>query len=174
MTLESDGEIAAPVVRATPVTPAAADRSSGSTTAITYDWRVGTSIWLRLYRSSRTRIASGSVGMIGTRISSTFDGRWVNTIVLMRPNRAAIRAADKDDTAASRFAPKKIAPRTAGSTPNWTWNQYAIRLCGMKPPPKASMENRTDSRRTIFFDLCRPSLRRMPSSTVAFGRRLDG
>ena len=32
---ENDGEIAAPVVRATPVTPAAADRSSGSTTAMT-------------------------------------------------------------------------------------------------------------------------------------------
>ena len=32
---ENTGEIAAPVVRAIPVTPAAADRSSGSTTAIT-------------------------------------------------------------------------------------------------------------------------------------------
>ena len=36
--------MAAPVVRAMPVTPAAAARSSGSTTEITYDWRVGTSI----------------------------------------------------------------------------------------------------------------------------------
>ena len=89
--------------------PAAADRSSGSTTAITYDWRVGTSIWLRLKRSSSTAIASGRVGMSGTRISSTFDGRWVKTIVLISPIRAAIRAADSDETAASRLAPKKIA-----------------------------------------------------------------
>ena len=101
-----------------PVTPAAAERSSGSTTAMTYDWRVGTSIWLRLNRSSRTATASGSVGMSGTRISSTFDGRWVKTIVLMSPIRAAIRAADSDETAASRLAPKKIAPSVAGSTPN--------------------------------------------------------
>ena len=42
----------------------------------------------------------------------------MKTIVLIRPIRAAIRAADSDETAASRFAPKKIAPRTAGSTPN--------------------------------------------------------
>jgi len=41
---ETRGATAAPVVRATPVTPAAAERSSGSTTAIVYDWRVGTSI----------------------------------------------------------------------------------------------------------------------------------
>ena len=123
MTDEIDGEIAAPVVRAMPVTPAAADRSSGSTTAMTYDWRVGTSIWLRLNRSSRTAIASGSVGISGTRISRMFEGRWVKTIVLMRPNRAAIRAADSDDTAARRLAPKKIAPSSAGSTPNWRWNQ---------------------------------------------------
>ena len=110
MTDDSDGEIAAPVVRATPVTPAAAERSSGSTTAMTYDWRVGTSIWLSVKRNSRTATASGSVGMSGTRISSRFDGMWVKTIVLMSPNRAAIRAADSDDTAASRFAPKKIEP----------------------------------------------------------------
>jgi hypothetical protein len=56
-------------------------------------------------------------------MSSTFDGMWVNTIVLISPNRAAIRAADSDETAASRLAAKKIAPRTAGSTPYWRWNQ---------------------------------------------------
>ena len=67
--------------------------------------------------------ASGRVGISGTRISRTFDGRWVKTIVSMRPIRRAIRAADSDETAASRFAAKKIAPRTAGSTPNWRWNQ---------------------------------------------------
>src|SRR5256885_16329238 len=94
MTDEIDGEIAAPVVRAIPVTPAAADRSSGSTTAITYDWRVGTSIWLRLNRRSRTVIARARFGINGTRIRKTFEGRWVKTIVLTRPNRAAIRDAE--------------------------------------------------------------------------------
>src|SRR5262249_49357482 len=42
------GAIAAPVVRATPVIPAAAERSSGRTIAIVYACRVGTSIWLML------------------------------------------------------------------------------------------------------------------------------
>src|SRR5258705_2890937 len=115
------GEIEAPVVRAIPVTPAAADRSPGSTTAITYDWRVGTSIWLRLKRRSRTAIASARFGMSGTRISRMFDGRWVQTIVLISPNRAANRDADREETAASRFAPKKMPPRSAGSTPYWRW-----------------------------------------------------
>src|SRR6185295_9755525 len=97
---ERIGEMAAPVVRAMPVTPAAAERSSGSTTAMTYDWRVGTSIWLRLNRSRSTAIARGRFGISGTRISRTLDGRWVKTIVLMSPNLAAIRAADREDTAA--------------------------------------------------------------------------
>ena len=61
--------------------------------------------------------------MSGTRISRTFDGRCVKTIVFTRPIRAAIRDADSDETAASRFAKKKIVPRTAGSTPNLRWNQ---------------------------------------------------
>src|SRR6188508_1219920 len=106
--LEIDGDTAAPTERAMPVTPAAADRSSGSTTAMTYDWRVGTSIWLSANRANRTATASGRVGMNGMRMSSTFDGRWVKTIVSMRPMRAAMRAADSDETAANRFATKKI------------------------------------------------------------------
>jgi len=39
----SKDEMAAPIDRAMVVTPDAAERSSGSTTAIVYDWRVGTS-----------------------------------------------------------------------------------------------------------------------------------
>ena len=39
-------------VRATPVIPDAAERSSGATTAIMYDCLVGTSIWLMLNRTS--------------------------------------------------------------------------------------------------------------------------
>src|SRR4249920_615892 len=97
-----------------------------------------------------------------------FDGRWVKTIVRTRPIRAAIRAADRDETAASRFAAKKINPRTAGSTLNWVANQYAIRLCGMKPPPKASIENKTDSLRTTRLERPSPKRRRIPSvETVA-------
>jgi hypothetical protein len=77
-----DGEIAAPVVRATPATPAAAERSSGSTTAIVYDWRVGTSICEMLKRSNKTSTANGKVGIKGTRISRMFEGMCVNVLVL--------------------------------------------------------------------------------------------
>src|SRR5690242_330164 len=91
------GAIAAPVVRATPVIPAAADRSSGRTTAMTYDCRVGTSIWLMLNRASSTRIASARVGISGTSSSRMLDGRCVKTIVSTRPNRAARRDASSAD-----------------------------------------------------------------------------
>ena len=74
--------MAAPVVRATPVTPAAADRSSGSTTAMVYDWRVGTSICEMLNRSNKTMTASGKVGINGTKINRMFEGMCVNALVL--------------------------------------------------------------------------------------------
>src|SRR5204862_3454943 len=79
------GLIDAPIVLATPVIPAAADRSSGLTTAIRYDCLVGTSIWLRLNRTSRTATASDNVGISGTRISNTLDGRCVATMVRNNP-----------------------------------------------------------------------------------------
>jgi len=78
----NEGEIAAPTERAILVTPEAAERSSGDTTAIVYDWRVGTSICEMLNRQSRTVIANGSVGRSGTKISNTFDGMCVKTFVL--------------------------------------------------------------------------------------------
>ena len=109
-----------------------------------------------LKRARSTRIASGSVGMNGTRISSTFDGKCVNTIVLIRPMRAARRAADSAETAARMFAPKKIAPSSAGSAPNRRWNQYASRLWVTRPPAKASSENSAESRKTTSRDRWSP------------------
>src|SRR4030042_5944543 len=79
------GAIEAPVVRATPVIPAAAERLSGSTTAMVYDWRVGTSIWEMLKRSKSSRIASGRDGISGTNISRILDGIWVKHMGLHRP-----------------------------------------------------------------------------------------
>lgn len=69
-----DGERAAPTERAMDVTPEAAERSSGATTAMVYDWRVGTSICEMLKRSSSTAIASGNVGITGTNRSKMFEG----------------------------------------------------------------------------------------------------
>src|SRR3954453_16036196 len=101
----NNGAKAAPVVRATQVMPVVADRSSGRTTAIVYDWRVGTSIWLILNRRKSTRTAEESVGISGTRIRRIFDGRWVNTIVFMRPNREASGEAQKALGPGAIFAP---------------------------------------------------------------------
>ena len=50
--------------------------------------------------------------MNGTRMSSTFDGRWVKTIVLTRPKRAASGAAASADSPASRLAAASRTPST--------------------------------------------------------------
>src|ERR1035437_8397214 len=97
------GEAATPRLRAIPVTPAAAERSSGATIAIVYDWRVGTSIWLMLKRTRSTAAASGSVGMNVTSRSRTFDGKWLKTIVRINPNRRASGPVARADRPASRF-----------------------------------------------------------------------
>ncbi len=52
--------------------------------------------------------------MNGTRISSTLDGRWVNTMVLIRPIFPATQAALRAEMPARILAAKKIAPKTAG------------------------------------------------------------
>ena len=57
------------------VTLAAAGRSAGVTTAITYDVRAGTSICDSADRASRQPTASGAVGMKAARISSPFAGQ---------------------------------------------------------------------------------------------------
>src|SRR3990172_7174780 len=113
------GDREAPMVRATPVTPAAAERSSGATTAMVYDWRVGTSICEIEKRRSNKAIARPRLGMNGTRISRTLDGRWVNTMVLTSPIFPATQAALRAEMPARMLAPKKIAPSTAGCTPKF-------------------------------------------------------
>ena len=79
---------------------------------------MGTSIWLMLKRTSSTRMASGSVGISGTRMSRIFEGKCVATIVLIKPNREASRDATNADIPAKMLAQKKIVPSVAGLTPN--------------------------------------------------------
>src|SRR5262245_61120597 len=76
-----------PRERAKSVMPAAAERSSGATTANVYDCRVGTSICEMLKRRSRIMIAHVSLGISGTRIKRMLDGMWVKTIVFTKPIR---------------------------------------------------------------------------------------
>src|ERR1700720_4317549 len=75
------------------VTLAAAGRSSGLTTAMTYDARVGTSICdsaLPAINNPTAVIRSGANGM---SIRNTLDGKCVKTIVLISPIRSAIGTA---------------------------------------------------------------------------------
>src|SRR2546430_9642886 len=92
-----------------------------------YAWRVGTSICERANRSSSTAIASGSVGISGTRISRMLDGRCVNTIVFNNPNRAPTRAATIDDTACRSPAAKITADISSCDAPNRFENQNTMR-----------------------------------------------
>src|SRR5215475_12122492 len=80
-------------LRGTAVTLAAAGRSSGVTTAITYDVRVGTSICESAERTSSSASTAARLGTNAATITQTLDGMWVNTIVLTRPKRFASRAA---------------------------------------------------------------------------------
>ena len=78
--------------------------------------------------------------MNGTRISSTFDGRCVKTIVRTSPNRAASRAAASADNAGQDVGAEEDARRAApGRAPNRTWNQNAMRLW-MTNPPREGVE----------------------------------
>src|SRR5574337_507582 len=155
----SAGESEAPIERAIVVTPDAAERSSGATTAMVYDCRVGTSICEILKRRRSTTIANGNVGMSGTRHSRTFEGICVNTIVLIRPMRAAMRAASNAEIPAKMFAPKKMLPSRPTSIPYVMWNQYARRLCTTKPPANASTANKALSFITTRLERCSPKVR---------------
>src|SRR5512134_2524225 len=95
-------------LRDTAVTLAAAGRSAGVTTAITYDDRVGTSICDNRLRTSSNPTARPRSSTNGTIIRQTLAGRWVNTMVLIGPIRLAMRAAIRYEIADSRLVARKI------------------------------------------------------------------
>src|SRR5262245_33514609 len=84
----SVGLAAAATLRGTDVTLAAAGRSGGVTTAITYEERVGTSICDRADLMRRSASAISTLGVTAARTKHTLEGMCVNTIVLMRPTRS--------------------------------------------------------------------------------------
>src|SRR5215469_13698618 len=147
------GERAEKRLRGTLVTPAAAPRSSGGTTAITYDWRAGTSIEETDARRRRNRIASCTFGISAARISNPLDGRCVNTIVLIRPKRAASRAETNCENDPSRPTTKKNVPAAATDMLKRLKSQSASSDCTTNPPPNASRLNSIDSRMTTLRDL---------------------
>src|SRR6185312_3125698 len=80
-------------LRGTAVTLAAAVRSAGVTTAMTYDVRVGTSICDKAERSKGSAKVSHRFGENAAKIRKMLDGMWVNTMVFTSPIRAASQAA---------------------------------------------------------------------------------
>src|SRR5512144_3244259 len=80
-------------LRGTAVTLAAAGRSGGVTTAITYELRVGTSICDSADRTNKKPSATGKLGDSAAKIRQRLDGMCVNTIVFTRPICFAIHAA---------------------------------------------------------------------------------
>src|SRR5665647_470343 len=135
------GPAAAARLRGTSVMLAAAARSDGGTTAMTYELRVGTSIWDRKLRASSKAIAQPNVGMNGMRINSMLAGRCVNTMVFTNPNRLAMRVAARYERAENMPAQKKIVPAITMDSWNFWKSHNASIDCTTKPPPNASRLN---------------------------------
>ena len=95
------------------MTAAAAVRSGGVTTVITSACRVGTSICDSVVRASSSTAAAGKVGANATAASSTLLGRWVPTIVAIRPNRRASSGASATETACTTDTAKNSQPSAA-------------------------------------------------------------
>src|SRR5215470_1090097 len=85
----TDEETAQEIFRPRLVTPLAKVRSSGRTTAATYDWRVGTSISTSDSRKRNRTMAHRAEGATEAAIRKMLDGRCVNTMVLISPIRRA-------------------------------------------------------------------------------------
>src|ERR671916_2584622 len=98
---ERRGARAAARLLGTAVTLAAAGRSAGETTAITYELRTGTSICDKALRSSSSATAHSTFGMNGVSMSKTLAGRWVKTAVSRSPIRRAIGTATRAEKADS-------------------------------------------------------------------------
>ncbi len=114
-----------PVLRASEVTPAVAVRSAGSTTAMVYDWRAGTSIDESAARARIRTTATGSVGATAAPIRNRLAGMWVKTMVRISPIRRASQAATGNEIAASRLQMAKRTPTSPGWAPKRSANQKA-------------------------------------------------
>src|SRR5262249_145487 len=146
----STGGNAAASERGTFVTLAAAARSSGGTTAITYDCRAGTSMFETHMRRRRHATAAAAFGITPATMSRRrVGGRCVYPIVSMRPMRAASRDETSCENAAHRLATKKICPAVATDKPNRLYNQSTSNDWTMKPPPIESSENSAASLMTM-------------------------
>ena len=131
---------------------AAAGRSAGVTTAITYAVRVGTSICESALRMKSSASATGRLGAHAASTRQTFAGMWVKTIVLSRPMRRATTGAASCEAALSNPAQKKNAPACASDRPKRSSSQSAISELTTRPPANASTLNKAARRTTMARD----------------------
>src|SRR4051794_6040559 len=139
-------------LRGTFVTLAAAARSAGDTTAITYELRTGASIVDNKLRATRHAIASGRFGIRAALTNSTCAGRWVNTIVRTSPMRFEIRTARNTENAEQTPVQNSSAPAAVTDRSKRLYSQSASSDWTVKPPAKASRLNTAASRYTTCFD----------------------
>lgn len=136
------GLTAAARLRGTDVTLAAAGRSGGVTTAITYEERVGTSICESAARTRSSPSAASRLGAMAARIRHTLEGMCVNTMVFTRPICRESQAATGNEKAASRPDQKKNKPAADSDRPNLLNSHSAMSDCTANPPAKASILKR--------------------------------
>src|SRR5262245_20953906 len=132
-------------LRGTAVTLAAAVRSGGVTTAMTYDVRVGTSICESAALTSSNASATIKSGENAAAIRKTLDGMWVKTIVLMRPKRFESQAATGYETALKILVQKKKTLAAESDMSKRMKSHSAKSDCTTKPPANASRLNSTAS-----------------------------
>src|SRR5262245_5198618 len=139
-------------LRGTAVTLAAAVRSGGVTTAMTYDVRVGTSIWDRAERTSRSPSTNVRLLENAAMIRQTLEGMCVKTMVLIRPKCFPNRAATGYEKAARTFDQKKKALAAASERSKRSKSHNASSDCTVKPPANESRLNSAASLYTVRRD----------------------
>src|ERR1700722_34010 len=103
---------------------------------------------------------------------SACAGRCVNTIVLIRPKRAASADETNCDIEPSSPTRKKNVPATWIDMLKRRNNHNASRDCTTKPPPNASRLNSADNRSTIDLDFASGADLPGPRTASTAGERL--
>jgi hypothetical protein len=113
------------MLRGTVVILAAAGRSSGVTTAITYEFRGAISMCEKSARTRSNPRASQTFGINGTRMTAIWAGMWVKAIVSIIPILSANHAEARIEKADTRLVQKKMRPVVAIERSNLSYRYSA-------------------------------------------------
>lgn len=87
---------------------------------------------------------------IGIKARKIADGKWVNTIVLIRPIRLDIDDATRLDIAPTMLVVKNRVPSWPSGRENFLLKKYVIQDWGTRPLAKESTAKRRQSLRRIL------------------------